>query len=95
MPGDDRGGVGPWEGVDAAAGNVLGYHIDGNVNVYDCDAEHEDGEGKSGCNACENGERDGDDEEEGHNQAVGGVEEGHDREEGVRECECDCCERGW
>lgn len=72
--------IASWEGEDAAAGDILWDHVDGDVEVDDGDAEHEHSEGEGGCHAGEDGERDGDDEEEGHDEAIDGVEERHGSE---------------
>lgn len=54
------------------------HHANGNVDVYNSDAEHEDREGKGGCDACKDGQGYSDDEKEGDNEAVDRVEESHD-----------------
>lgn len=43
--GEERVHEAAWEGVDAAAGDVLGHHVDGDVEVDNGDAAHEHGEG--------------------------------------------------
>lgn len=74
---EERAHISAREREDAAAGDVLRYHVDGNVEVYNGDTEHQHGKGERGGDACEDGERDGNDEEEGHNEAVDWVEQRH------------------
>lgn len=53
------------------------HHVDGDVEVYDGDAKHEHCKGEGGRDTCKDGERDGDDEEEGHDEGIDRVEERH------------------
>lgn len=74
---DESSCVASWERVNAAPCDVLRYHVDGDIDVNDGDAEHEDGEGDGRRDARQNGERDGNDEEEGNEESVDGIQDRH------------------
>lgn len=54
-----------------------GHEGEGEVEVYEKDADDEDGEGQCGGDACEDGERDGEDEDGRDGQDVDGIEDAH------------------
>lgn len=54
-----------------------------NVDICYSHSKHEDREGKKGCDACEDGQGNGDHEQEGHYQPVHGIEDGHGNDGGL------------
>lgn len=74
---EQRAHVTAWEREDAAAGDILRHHVNGDVEVNNGDPEHEHGKGERGSDACEDGERDGDDEEERYDETIDWVEQRH------------------
>lgn len=76
-----REGIGiripPGERREPGSGDVVRDHVKGNVDIDDDDSEHQDPESKKGREACQRGQGEDDDEEEGHHQPVGWIKDSH------------------
>lgn len=62
---------------ETAKVEVGGEQGQGEVEIYEDDAEEQDREGDNRCDACEDGEGYGEEEEKRDDEGVDGIEQGH------------------